>query len=624
MQIPMKLFPHETVRPVQKEFMEEVKKALENKKHLIAHCPTGVGKTAAALAPAMEYAIKEGLTVFFLTSRHTQHMIAVETVAKIKETSKTEICCADIIGKKHMCGQKGVTLLTSSEFSEYCKAIREKGECEYSNNIKKNGKLSFEADILIHEFRKNPAHVEALVKKCRKEKLCPFEMVCNVGKTADVIIADYNHVLHPEIRETLFGKTGKKLTDAILILDEAHNLPARARKLLTFSISTYAIEQAIKEAKSLKFEDSILHLAELLKLVKELAAKLQYGKEEMLISKAELFSKIEAITNYELFSLALHSIAEEILETKKRSFAAGIANFLDEWVGPDKGFTRIVSKGLTKLGKPFVSISYKCLDPSIPLKDIAKTARNIIAMSGTLTPSDMYKDLLGFENANCAEYESPFPKENRLNLIVPHTSTKFTARSPVMYELIAKKCAEIANAIPGNSAIFFPSYKIMEEVYATFQSLYSRTIFLEQPELGKEDKAEMLDSFKSYKDVGAVLLAASAGSFGEGIDLMGDFLKGVVIVGMPLSKLNLETEELIKYYDLKYAKGWDYGYIMPAIITAMQNAGRCIRSETDRGVIVFLDERYLWPGYRKCFPKEWNMRVSMNPREEIEKFYNTK
>lgn len=134
----------------------------------------------------------------------------------------------------------------------------------------------------------------------------------------------------------------------------------------------------------------------------------------------------------------------------------------------------------------------------------------------------------------------------------------------------------------------------------------------------------MLDSFKSYKDAGAVLLAASAGSFGEGIDLMGDFLKGVVIVGMPLTKPDLETEELIKYYDMKYAKGWDYGYIMPAIITTMQNAGRCIRSETDRGVIVFLDERYLWAGYRKCFPKEWCMKVSANPREEIEQFYKTK
>ncbi|MDI6737421.1 MAG: ATP-dependent DNA helicase [Nanoarchaeota archaeon] len=620
----MQLFPHETVRPVQKDFMEKVKEALENKKHLIAHCPTGVGKTAGVLAPALEYGIKEGLTVFFLTSRHTQHMIAIETLQKIKEKSKEDICCIDIIGKKHMCGQKGVAVLTSSEFSDYCKSVREKEECEYYTNVKKNSKLSLDAELLAKEFMKKAAHVEAFVKKCKKERLCPFEMACIVGRKANVIIADYNHAMHPGIRETLFGKTGKQLSSSILIMDEAHNLPSRARKLLTFSLSAYAIEQSIKEAKAVKADDTAGHLTLLLKMAEELGAGIAYGKQELLIKKQELFSKVEAITNYEIFSQSLHSIADEILETKKRSFSAGIANFLDAWTGPDNGFTRIISKGLTKMGKPFVAVSYKCLDPSIPLKEIASSARNVIAMSGTLTPTEMYKDLLGFEKAVCAEYESPFPKENRLNLIVPQTSTKYTARSSAMYESIARKCAEIANAIPGNSAIFFPSYKIMEEVYATFQGLYSRTIFLEQPELGKDNKAEMLDSFKSYKDAGAVLLAVSAGSFGEGIDLMGDFLKGVVVVGLPLTRPDLETEELIKYYDLKYAKGWDYGYIMPAIITTMQNAGRCIRSETDRGVIVFLDERYVWPNYRRCFPKEWNMRVCFNAREEIEGFFKAK
>lgn len=619
----MQLFPHDTVRPVQSSFMKKVKEALENKHHLIAHCPTGVGKTAGVLAPSLEYALKNNLTVFFLTSRHTQHMIAVETVQKIKEKCKADICCIDIIGKKHMCGQKGVNVLTSSEFSEYCKAVREKGECNFFNNLKKEGKMSFEAEILADEFKKKPTHVETLIRKCRKEKLCPFEMACTVGRKANVVIADYNHAMHPGVRETFFKKTGKQLSDAILIMDEAHNLPSRARKLLTFSLSTYAIEQAIKEAKAVEYEETAEHLAALLKAIEEFSAKITKGNEA-LIKKEEFFSKVEAITNYEMFSTALHSIGEDILETKKKSFAAGIANFLDAWVGPDKGFTRIIGRGFTKMGKPFIAVSYRCLDPSIPLKEIAASARSIIAMSGTLTPSEMYKDLLGLEKADCAEYESPFPKKNRLNLIVPQTSTKFTARSAAMYELIARKCAEIANAIPGNSAIYFPSYRIMEDVYSSFQKLYSRTIFIEQPEMGKDEKAEMLDSFKSYKDVGAVLLGVSAGSFGEGIDLLGDFLKGVVIVGMPLTKPDLETEELIKYYDVKYAKGWDYGYIMPAIITTMQNAGRCIRSETDRGVIVFLDERYVWPNYRRCFPKEWNMQISIDAKKEIEEFFKAR
>ncbi|HII15893.1 MAG TPA: ATP-dependent DNA helicase [Nanoarchaeota archaeon] len=615
------LFPYDSVRPVQSSFMEQVENALNNKKHLLAHCPTGVGKTAAALTPAIEFALKNKLTVFFLTSRHTQHMIAVETVAKIKDKAKIDLVCMDVIGKKHMCGQNGVDVLTSSEFSEYCKAIREKEECEHYNNLKEKGKASFDAEKLVLELKKTPMHAETLVRKCKTEKLCPFEIACMIGKAANVVIADYNHVLHPGIRGTLFKKTGKILQDSIVILDEAHNLPARARKLLTFSLSTYSIEQAAKEAKSLEMHDTAEHLAKLMQVVEKLASKMPPGKQETLATKQELFQEIEAITNYELFITSLHAISEEILETKKKSFSTGIANFLEAWTGQDKGFTRIIANGFTKLGKPFTAITYRCLDPSIPLRELLANARSVIAMSGTLTPTEMYKDLLGFENALCAEYESPFPKENRLNLIVPKTSTKYTARSPWMYEHIGRRCAEIANTIPGNSAIFFPSYRLMDDIYVIFSKLCERTIFVEQPGMGKDEKAMLLDSFKAYKDSGAVLLAVSAGSFGEGIDLMGDFLKGVVIVGLPLTRPDLETEQLIKYYDEKYSKGWDYGYTMPAIITTMQNAGRCIRSETDRGVIVFLDERYVWPAYYKCFPKEWSMKVSLDARKEIEEFF---
>ena len=139
--------------------------------------------------------------------------------------------------------------------------------------------------------------------------------------------------------------------------------------------------------------------------------------------------------------------------------------------------------------------------------------------------------------------------------------------------------------------------------------------------MSKEDRMGLLERFKSYEKSGAVLLAASSGSFGEGIDLPGDLLKAVVIVGLPLSKPDLETQELIRYYDQRFQKGWDYGYLYPAILRTIQNAGRCIRSTTDKGVIVFLDERYAWPQYRRCFPKGWNLRQSERPISLIEEFF---
>ena len=95
----------------------------------------------------------------------------------------------------------------------------------------------------------------------------------------------------------------------------------------------------------------------------------------------------------------------------------------------------------------------------------------------------------------------------------------------------------------------------------------------------------------------------------------------VIIVGLPLDKPDLETQQLIAYFDQKYKKGWDYGYILPAITKTMQNAGRCIRTETDRGVIVFLDERYAWPQYLKCFPSEWRLTITIQPKEKIRNFF---
>ena len=120
-----------------------------------------------------------------------------------------------------------------------------------------------------------------------------------------------------------------------------------------------------------------------------------------------------------------------------------------------------------------------------------------------------------------------------------------------------------------------------------------------------------------------MLLAVSTGNFGEGIDLPGDFLKGVVIVGLPLEKPDLETKELIEYYEEKYGKGFDYGYIFPAITKCLQNAGRCIRSETDRGVIVFLDERFAWENYLRCLPIDMGFKITKMYEDRIGRFFET-
>jgi len=162
---------------------------------------------------------------------------------------------------------------------------------------------------------------------------------------------------------------------------------------------------------------------------------------------------------------------------------------------------------------------------------------------------------------------------------------------------------------------------LRDKIYFYFSGLCKKKIFIEKPRLTKEEKYELLEEFKSYKDDGACLMCVTSGSFGEGVDLPGDFLKGVIVVGLPLERPNLEVKGLIDYYDKKFGKGWEYGYTFPAMIKTMQNAGRCIRSETDKGVVVFLDERYAFPRYYNCFPPDYGVRISKLYKENIKSFF---
>lgn len=614
------LFPHEKIREVQEDFIRDVANSLQNNRHMIIHAPTGLGKTSI-LGPTLAYAIKNKKTVVFITPMHTQHKIAVETLKKIKEKYKISFTGVDFIGKKWMCQQKGIDSFNSSEFGEYCKDMIDHGTCFYYNNIKKKGKISQEAEELLKELEKKaPLHVEELTKLSGENKLCPFEVSSLLAQTSHALIVDYQHILNPSIRDTLLTRINKSLSECILVFDEAHNLPEKSRDMLTVSVSSISIDYSAKECKSLGYND----LAKSTAMISEILEKFSRDKTSMetheaLITKEEFYKEITKIDDYEKLMGSLSFVAEQIFETKQTSSSYNLALFMEQWLGADEGFARILKKGFTKQGKPYISLLYRCLDPSMLIKPLAEEAL-IIAMSGTLSPTSMYKDLFGI-NAEIKEYKDMFPKQNRLNLIIPKTTTKFTERNSEMYNKIAVVTSKLSNAFKGNVAIFFPSYNLISEVKRYFKEYSEKTIFSEIAGISKKERQEILESFKSYKDRGAVLLACSSGSFGEGIDLPGECLKGVIVVGLPLSKPDLEIKKLIEYYDKKFKRGTEYGYVFPAILKTIQNAGRCIRSKNDKGIRIFVDERYVWPMYLSCFPKEWEMTVTNMPITAIENFF---
>jgi DNA excision repair protein ERCC-2 len=618
------LFPFPKIRKIQEEMLKKVDEVINNGKNLIVHAPTGIGKSAASISPALKYVLTKNKTLFFLTPKHTQHYIAIETLKNIKKKYNLNFIAVDFIGKKWMCLIPGVDKISSREFTEFCKDLKKEERCPFYNRIRKKGELTKEAKQLIEKLKRNFTHVEELCEICAKKEFCPYEISCELGKDANVIIADYYHIFHPSVRTAFLTKNKKSLSDSILIIDEAHSLPDRIRQILTYSITNFSLERAVKEAMKFKYLEESRNIQWIIEVLKEFEENLLSKTNEVYVKKEEFVKAVEDKTqmNFEDLQANFEEIGEEIREKSKRSYVGSLALFMESWLEENEGYTRILKRVKSDFKR--IMIMHKCLDPSVSSSEVFSSAHSSILMSGTLTPTEMYRDILGLEKNRTiqVEYESPFPRENRLVLIVPETTTKYKRRGEREYQRIATYCAGISNTVPGNVAIFFPSYEVRDNVLNFFEAMSRKKILIEKQGSSKRERMDLYYKFKEYADQGAVLLGVAGSSFSEGIDYPGKFLRCVIVVGVPLEKPDLETQALIDYYDKKFNAGWNYGYIFPAMIRAIQSAGRCIRSEEDRGACVFLDERFIWSNYFKCLPRDWKVLITKNPKEQIREFFD--
>jgi len=612
-------FPYPLIRESQSTLMQDMELALEQQKIILAHAPTGLGKTISALAVALPYALEKKKTIFFLTNRHTQHDIALETLKAIQKHTGKEIKVVDLIGKRAMCSQS-VAQLFGNDFSEYCKHVVEHGECEFYNKVYLKKALTVEAkDMLKKVQAQGPLKVEELKLFLEESKMCSYEIAMNLAKDTNVIIGDYNYAFHPFVQNSILNKMQKELEDLIIIIDEAHNLPSRITDMLSHSLNSNMIKNALIEAKKFRYDGLLIWLQDLMRILTVLGEFSPNEDKERKIEKIEFIQRVKNHTDYDNLINEIQIAADEIRKKQQRSYLGGIASFLEAWKNDDEGYVRSITEKRSKFG-PIISLNYDCLDPRVITKDIFAHIHAGMLMSGTLQPLFMYKDVLGIEStrAQLGEYPSPFPPENKITLIVPETTTKYTLRGSAMYQQIAQKCSEFAKLIPGNIAFFFPSYDIRDQICPFFDSPKPR--FWEKADMTKDDKETLLTQFKDAKHTGGLLLGVCGANFAEGIDFPGDLLQGVVIIGLPLAKPDLKTRAMIAYYDLKFGRGWDYGYTFPALNKCFQSAGRCIRSETDRGAVIYLDERFAWTTYFNCFPKE-GLRVSKDYTRLLEDFF---
>ncbi|MEM4295914.1 MAG: ATP-dependent DNA helicase [Candidatus Anstonellales archaeon] len=582
----MLLFRHDKFRKYQDKLINDVIIAIESNKQMLAHAPMGLGKTDAVLGPSLTVALEKGLNVFFLTPKISQHNIAIDVVKGINAKYGTSIRTCDIIGRRYTCLFSVISKLDHDNFYTACQSLRENEQCYYHRRaIGYNQKESMEAEELIKKVKiyyKEPSHKE-IINFGIEHEACPYELMLKVSRDANIIIADYYHFFIPQIREVLLKKAKKNVEDSIIIVDEAHNLPARLMQYLSKTITSLMAKKAEQEQEQIN-ADKI----SLVDTFKKLEEKKLLGKNESLLTKDELEKylpdNIEELMHY------FASVGEEYTkQTNKNSFCTKIASFLSLWQENDAS-VRIIKK--TDRG---ISISKKCLDPSI-ITRISNKAFASIFMSGTLKPIEMYKDILGLENAVMKTYEDPFPKSNRLMLIAKGFTSKYEIRGNAMYEKYANAIDSLFNISPGGVAVFFPSFEFMEEVKARVKSY---PILMQQKDAKPKDNAMLLELFRAEK---SLLLAVQGGSFAEGIDFSEGEIKILVIAGLALDEMTLERKALIEHYDKKFGKGMAYAYIYPAIIKALQASGRAIRKESDKAAIIFMDDRF--SSYKKMLPHD--------------------
>ncbi len=620
-------FPYNSLRIGQKNFIEKVNETIVNGKKVLISAPTGLGKTVSALAPALKFAKKNDKTLIYLTSRQTQINQVMKTLKKINEKYNVDINGVGFVGKRNMCLLDEKEEYYGSEFNDFCKKAKETGKCKYFKNFKNEDNESIVENI-IKNSNEHFYTIEKFTEECRYANLCPYEVASKKAFNADVIVCDFNYFFSQNIREMFLGKIGRVENEIILIVDEAHNLPDRIRNMYSVGMSIEGINRALKESKDFfktsKYDGYLTKLKNILEDI--YLEKLNKKKKEALVSKKEFIDLVNKRLGSYLKLLDELRDAEKIVkEDRIISFIGRIANFLEFWREIDEhNFIRIIEQREVRIGgKITKNIYLKILniDPSVISSEILNSVYSSVLMSATLNPLEMYRDILGVQDAELIEYKSPFPKENLKLLILDDVTTRYTMRGEKMFRNYAKYIYDFLTKFKKNSIVFFPSYELMDRImmFLDYNKLNMR-ILKERVGMSKEEKEEFVNKFKDPLKK-TVLFGVTNGSFSEGLDLPDDALELVLVVGLPLPKPDVIIESIIEKYDKDFGKGKEYGYVYPAISKIIQAGGRCIRTENDKGIVVLLDSRFKWPYYSKIYPKFWKLEKFIDFKD-IENFFN--
>ena len=580
-------FPFEQPRPGQAELMAAIEEGMAAEKPMLLQAPTGLGKTVGVVYPVLREALGRGQKTVYVTPKNSQHAVAEDAVDRFRNAG-APITALSITAKGKICFQNEP--LCTPDYCEFARDYYEK--------------------VAAHGVRDTLARKRRLKARTFRElgetyRVCPFELQFEAADEADIVICDYNYVFAPRSaggRLTAVGidQTGKPN----LVIDEAHNLPARAMDYHSPALSAAVLERMRDEVRTVSprfrrdaeelldgciravaacgggtpaparivppveaFLDQDWRLRAF--LLRYLDDDLEIGREDPVLRLSQYWSEFTAALEY-------------VVDPDREEF------FTTFHPHPTGGTVRIV-----------------CCDASTFLAACYDDYGQVVAFSATLKPFEYYARLSGLDPAavTTAEFHSPFPRERRKILLIPQVSTRYAQRER-NYAKVADAVQRIAALRSGNYFVFLPSFEFLERVACLFRPPAGFELVRQERNMKGAQVEAVLDRLRQG-GVPTVVFAVQGGSFAEGLDYAGEMVIGAFVVGPPLPTYDLEREGMRAYYQKRYGVGFAYAYTIPAMAKAVQAAGRVIRSETDRGIIVLMDARFLDAGYSGSMPVDW-------------------
>lgn len=580
-------FPFE-YREGQKILAQSVYRTILRKKKLFIQAPTGVGKTISTVFPAVK-AVGEGLgdKIFYLTAKTITRTVAWQAFELLRE----------------QCLRMKVLILTAKEKICFCEERNcNPDACPYAKgHYDRVNDAVYELITSSDEMNR-----EILEEQARKWEVCPHEMSLDVSVWVDAVICDYNYVFDPNAHLRRFFGEGNK-GEYLFLIDEAHNLVERGRSM--YSAELYK-EDFLKLKKLVKQK-----APKLTKRLEEcnrqmLALKRECPDYQVLNSVSHVYIKLVSLmTEMERY---LEECREEELRKEVLEFYFAVRMFINIHDRLDENY--MIYSELDEAGR--FKVRLFCVNPAKCLQEFLDKGNSAVFFSATLLPIRYYKTLLSTSKEDYAIYaKSPFDPANRRILLGMDVSTKYTRRGSEMYRRYAGYLIQAAEARQGNYLAFFPSYRFMEEVYEEFILMLEERGTAEETKgidyimqsqyMTEEAREIFLENFEENREQSLVGFCVMGGIFSEGIDLAEDKLIGALIVGTGLPQVCRERELLKMYFDARGLRGFDYAYLYPGMNKVLQSAGRVIRTDADRGIILLLDERFRDGRYRETFPREW-------------------